>query len=83
MVGEIGFNLRKQFTAIGDTVNIASRLESETKNQEADILISDSVRRELPDGVCRFGHSVEVMLKGKSGLHTAHEVLMPIYSQVP
>jgi adenylate cyclase len=75
VVGEIGFKLRKQFTAIGDTVNLAARLESETKNLEADILVSDQVRRELPPGSCRFGHSVELTLKGKSGLYKAHELL--------
>jgi hypothetical protein len=35
------FKLKKQFTAIGDAVNVAARLESETKNREAHILISD------------------------------------------
>lgn len=78
VVGKIGFNARKQFTAVGDTVNIAARLESETKNHGTDILVSDSVRNKLPDGVCSFGHSVEVSLKGKSGLYTAHEVLTPV-----
>ena len=78
VVGEIGFKLRKQFTAIGDTVNMAARLESETKNHEADILISDDVRRELTEGAFQFGRSVDVALKGKSGLHTAHEVLTSV-----
>ncbi len=31
VVGEIGFDLKKQFTAIGDTVNVAARLETATR----------------------------------------------------
>ena len=81
VVGEIGFKLRKQFTAIGDTVNMAARLESETKNHEADILVSDSVRCELTEADFQFGRSVDVALKGKSGLHTAHEVLASVRNE--
>ena len=75
VVGEIGFKLKKQFTAIGDAVNVAARLESETKHCEARILISDSVRQELPEDVYSIGHSIQLALKGKSGLHQAHELL--------
>jgi len=75
VVGEIGFKLRRQFTAIGDAVNVASRLESETKNQEGDILISDEVRRHLSEGRYVFGTSTDVALKGKALPQKAHEVL--------
>src|SRR5262249_40682111 len=75
VVGEIGFKLKKQFTAIGDTVNVAARLENETKNREAHILISDRVRQKLPEHAYSFGQSIRLALKGRSGLHAAYELL--------
>ena len=74
VTGEIGFSLKRQFTAIGDTVNIAARLESETRGLQADLLVSDSVKAHLLKDFYELKRSFEFDLKGLSEKVIAHEI---------
>ena len=67
IVGDIGSSQRTEFTAIGDTVNSASRLESATKQYGVDLLISDVVRKRVADQfICRTADLVKVQGKTHS-----------------
>ncbi len=69
IAGNIGTQERMEYTFIGDNVNIAARIESETKNFKTDILISKSVidkikKEDFPE--VDFIEHGPVMMKGKS-----------------
>lgn len=64
VMGNIGSRKRMDFTAIGDTVNTASRLESLTKEHNASIIISDATRI-LSGPEIQTGKLGDILLKGK------------------
>ncbi len=74
IIGEMGHPKKMQFTAIGDTVNIASRIESATKVVGCSMLVSADVCKLLGDELVQ-GRSQSVNLKGKTGAHVLTEVL--------
>lgn len=67
--GEVGFKKKLDYTAIGDTVNVASRLETLTKEYPSPVLISHSTwdkLGELKDKI-QFTSYGEVNIRGKIG----------------
>ncbi len=65
IVGSIGSSRRMEYTAIGDTVNLASRLESATKELGVGILISEYTHQALR-GSFRFKSMGSVQVRGRT-----------------
>ena len=63
VIGNVGGDKRFDYSAIGDSVNVAARLESSTRKYEQDVLIGETTAQAVPDMV-EYLDSIEV--KGKS-----------------
>ncbi len=64
-VGHLGHPTHRQFSIIGDPVNVASRIQSQTKKTGAKILISGSVYNNLQEDNLEVGNAYSSHLAGK------------------
>jgi len=73
IIGNIGSSYRAEYTAIGDTVNTAARLEPLNKEYITEILITEATRNRLK-GNYKIESVGKVLLKGKSEPTTIYAV---------
>jgi adenylate cyclase len=74
LVGNVGSRGRMNYTMMGDTVNVAARLESSAKQYGISIHISDETAKGLPDSIA-LRNLGKKRLVGKSQASESYEVL--------
>ncbi len=74
-IGHLGHPTHRQFSVVGDPVNVASRIQGQTKVTGANILVSDKVRNIVGTELVDFGRRFDVEVAGKSEALTLYETL--------
>jgi adenylate cyclase len=67
MAGNVGSEQRVEYTAIGDTTNTASRLESMTKDSEGMLFVSAATRERMRTSTDDLSLVGDVTIRGRMG----------------
>jgi adenylate cyclase len=66
MSGTVGSERRLEYAAIGDTTNVAARLEAMTKEMQGGLLVADSTRAALDGEAAHLVRRGEVPMRGRA-----------------
>ena len=73
IVGNMGSELRFDYSVIGDAVNLGARLESQTRNYDGvDVLLGEETYRQCPSRA--FSEVDRITVKGKSEMVTVYTI---------
>ena len=82
-VGDMGSNIRRSYTVMGDPVNLASRVEALTRHYGVDLLVGESTREACVDSTLCWIEVDRVRVKGKSQPVTLFTPVTEEVSRVP
>ncbi|PHN04102.1 adenylate/guanylate cyclase domain-containing protein [Flavilitoribacter nigricans] len=73
-IGHLGHPKHRQFTIVGDPINVTSRIQACNKEFQTNILLSEQVVRGLPENTLEIRSIFEKQLEGKDQIYKLYEL---------